>query len=87
MLAVAAGEVVVVPLIAIWTSTLISLAMSALTGLVSSLLMIQPIEAQDDEEYDECSSSHCKVIEAEFEHILVRLRFNCLGAADGAAIA
>ena len=85
----AAGAMVVVPLFAIrtLTSTSIPLPTSVLTGLIALAFAIHPIEAQYDDEEDGRSSSHCKVIEADFEHVLVRLRFNGLGATDRAAIA
>ena len=61
---------------------------SSLTGsvLVSLALTVQPIKAQDDKEEDECSTSYCEVIEADFEHVLVSFRLHVLGLLDGAGL-
>ena len=81
MLAVAAGAVVVVPLV--WTSTLFPFVRLMLTGLVVFAFSVQPVEAQYDDEEDECCSSHHQVIEADFEYVLVHLCLDGFGAFDG----
>ena len=83
----AAVAVAVVPLIAIQTSTSSPFGTSTLTGLVALSFLVQPVEAQYDDEEDECCSSHRQVIKADFEHVLVRLCLDGFGAFDGAAIA
>ena len=85
MLAVAAGTVAVVLLV--WTSTLFPFVTSMLTGLVAFAFSVQPVEAQYDDEEDECCSSHRQVIEADFEYVLVHLHLDGFRTFDGAAIA
>ena len=68
-------------------SIMISTLLTFLTPAFALMLLIQPIDSLGDDEEDERGSSHCEMVKACLEHILMRLGFNRLGAADRAAIA